>query len=139
MQSGVVEFEFSAWSEAYPALAKEMTQGQAQGYFDLACLSLNNTPTSLVRDLHERRVLLWLLVAHQAQLGANGSASGGLVGRVASASRGSVSVSSDTSGLPKDAGWFGQTQYGLTFWQATAQYRQMRLLPGRPHLARIWP
>lgn len=139
MSNGVVTFDYPAWSEAYPSLAKGITQGQAQGYFDLACLSLNNTPASLVRDLDERRVLLWLLVAHQAQLAANGSTSGGMVGRIASASRGSVSVSADTSALPREAGWFGQTQYGLTYWQATAQYRQMKMLPGRPHPARIWP
>lgn len=139
MTQAVVEFDFAAWAAAYPALAKDLTPSQAQGYFDLACLSLNNTPASLVRDLNERRMLLWLLVAHQAQLGANGSTSGGMVGHVSSASRGSVSVSSDTSGLPKDAGWFGQTQYGLTYWQATVKYRQMRMIPGRPHPARIWP
>lgn len=139
MTSHIVDFDVAAWSAAYPTLAKDLTPGQAQGYFDLACLSLNNTAASLVRDLNERRVLLWLLVAHQAQLGAMSSQSGGMVGRVSSASRGSVSVSSDTHSLPRDAGWFGQTQYGLTYWQATVKYRQMRMIPGRPHPARIWP
>lgn len=147
MTTGVVDLVYADWAAAFPQLASTVQEPQARFLFRQACHFLNNSPQSIVQDVGERQDLLWLLVAHLAQLGLNASAANGSsstgtqggVGRVASVSRGSVSVSFDGSGLPRDAGWFTQTQYGLTFWQATAQYRQMRFSPGRPHPARIWP
>lgn len=145
MTAGVVDFSYPDWAGAFPQLATTVKEQQAGFLFRQACLILNNTPYSVVQNVDERRDLLWLLVAHQAQLGLNAASGSGSstgaqgVGRLASATRGSVSVSYDGSGLPNNAGWFTQTQYGLTFWQATAQYRQMRFSPGRPHPARIWP
>ena len=145
MAQGVVEFIYPDWAAAFPQLATTVAEPQAGFLFRQACLFLNNTHLSIVQNVDERRDLLWLLVAHQAQLGLNAAAGSGSsagaqgVGRLASASRGSVSVSYDGSGLPTNAGWFAQTQYGLTYWQATARYRQMRMTPGRPHPARIFP
>ncbi|MCX5617030.1 DUF4054 domain-containing protein [Bombella sp. TMW 2.2559] len=145
MTAGVVEFSYPDWAAAFPQLASTVAEPQAGFLFRQACLFLNNTPFSIVQNVDERRDLLWLLVAHQAQLGLNSAAGSGSstgaqgVGRLASATRGSVSVSYDGSGLPNNAGWLTQTQYGLTYWQATAKYRQMRFTPGRPHPARIWP
>lgn len=145
MAQGVVDFVYPDWAAAFPQLATTVAEPQAGFLFRQACLFLNNTPFSIVQNVDERRDLLWLLVAHQAQLGLNATAGNGSstgaqpVGRLASATRGSVSVSYDGSGLSANAGWFNQTQYGLLYWQATAQYRQMRLSPGRPHPARIWP
>ncbi|MXV35745.1 MULTISPECIES: DUF4054 domain-containing protein [unclassified Saccharibacter] len=144
MTAGVVEFSYTDWAAAFPDLAQSVNETQARMLFRQACRFLNNTAFSIVQDVEERQDLLWLLMAHLAQLGLNASGAGstgtqGGVGRIASASRGSVSVSFDGAGLPSHAGWFTQTQYGLTYWQATAQYRQMRMTPGRPHPARIWP
>lgn len=146
MTTGVVDLVYADWAAAFPQLAQTVQEPQAQMLFRQACLFLNNTPQSIVQDVGVRQDLLWLLMAHLAQLGINATTANSSststtsgVGRVASVSRGSVSVSFDGSGLPRDAGWFTQTQYGLTFWQATAQYRQMRFSPGRPHPARIWP
>lgn len=145
MAQGVVDFSYIDWAAAFPQLSSTVGEVQAGFLFRQACLFLNNTPASIVQNVDERRDLLWLLVAHQAQLGLNGAANGSSsagargVGRVASASRGSVSVSFDGAGLPSNAGWFTQTQYGLTYWQATARYRQMRIMPGRPHPAHIFP
>jgi hypothetical protein len=54
------------------------------------------------------------------------------VGRVSSASEGSVSASMDMGQQSKNAAFWLQTQYGATFWQATAKYRTMRyVLPRR--------
>lgn len=145
MPQGVVDFSYPDWAAAFPQLATTVKEQQADFLFRTACTILNNTPYSIVQNVDERRDLLWLIVAHQAQLGLNAASGSGSstgaqgVGRLASATRGSVSVSYDGSGLPTNAGWFTQTQYGLTYWQATAQYRQMRMTPGRPHPARIWP
>lgn len=130
-----IPFDALAWRAAYPQFSA-LTEAQAAGYFELACLILTNAPGSCVRDLNRRRVLLWLLTAHYAQLALNG---GGLVGRVSKATRGSVSVETDGAGVPKGAWWFSQTPYGASFWQATLSLRQMRFLPGQTHPARIFP
>lgn len=136
---GVVSFDYAEWAAAYPQFSA-LTEAQTRGYFELSCLILNNTPCSVVQDLSRRRVLLWLLTAHYAQLGL-GTATGGsgLVGRVNSATRGSVSVGTDGAGIPGTAWWFAQTPYGAAFWQATLSLRQMRFIPGNPHPARIFP
>ncbi|QDH14495.1 DUF4054 domain-containing protein [Formicincola oecophyllae] len=145
---GVVAWDWQGWAAAYPALAVSVAPEQAQGAFTLACLCLNNTPGSVVGDVTQRQALLWLLVAHILQLGLNQAAaasggaspgSGGLVGRVSSASRGSVSISTDGGGIPSGAWWYAQTPWGAAFWQATAWLRQMRCLPGRSHPALTWP
>lgn len=144
---GVVPFSYTDWLAAYPSFSETITAPQAESFFHLAELILNNTARSPIQSLTQRRILLWLLVAHQAQLFANNKAYDANasspttppVGRIASATRGSVSISFDGSALPKQAGWFNQTQYGLMFWQATAPLRQMRFLPGRTHPPRLWP
>lgn len=47
----------------------------------------------------------------------------GNVGTLTSAHEGSVGVGYNTSSIDKlGAGWFGQTQYGLLFWQLIAKY-----------------
>jgi hypothetical protein len=49
-----------------------------------------------------------------------------MVGRINSATEGSVSITSDYgsagSGGPSEA-WYTQTPYGALYWAATAQYR----------------
>lgn len=148
--SGQVPFSYQDWLAAYPAFAGRVSAEQAESFFQLAELILNNTGSSPVRDMTRRRILLWLLVAHQAQLfatdgtvqpgsSATGSPTAPPVGRISSATQGAVSITLDGSALPRQAGWFSQTQYGLMFWQATAPYRQMRFLPGQSHPARLWP
>ncbi|EDJ4876599.1 DUF4054 domain-containing protein, partial [Salmonella enterica] len=52
------------------------------------------------------------------------------VGRITSASQGSVSVSVDNSGSNDASWWYLQTPYGADYWQATAPYRSMEYVPG---------
>lgn len=141
-QPGVVTFDYSTWSALYPALVPSTNQTQASDYFDQAGDILNNTPRSPVQNLGRRARLLNLLTAHLAQLNLPADAGGngvGAVGRVASASEGSTSVSLDMGSASQSSVWFMQTQYGATFWQMTAYLRQMRFVPGRSPRARIWP
>ncbi|MFT9364839.1 MAG: DUF4054 domain-containing protein [Gluconobacter sp.] len=141
-QPGVVTFDYSTWSALYPALASSTNQTQASDFFDQAGDILNNTPRSPVQNLGRRARLLNLLTAHIAQLNLPADAGGngaGAVGRVASASEGSTSVSLDMGPASQSSAWFMQTQYGATFWQMTAYLRQMRFVPGRSPRARIWP
>lgn len=141
---GPVQFDYTFWQTRYPDLARWCSPGMAQGNFDLATLYLDNTdagtpPTQVlgyglvgcryggspVTNIPQRQILLGLLTAHIATLNAplNGQPASGLVGRISSATEGSVSVSVD---MPEVAGaeWYTQTKYGLAYWTATARYRR---------------
>jgi hypothetical protein len=89
-----------------------------------------------VQDVNQRALLLNMLTAHLAALyaGVNGQSPSPLVGRINTATEGSVSVGAAMDGVPGTAAWFLQTKYGASFWQATARYRTMRYVPGRS-----WP
>jgi hypothetical protein len=132
MTGGVVVFDYSAWALRYPELASSVTQPLAQQYFDEAQLYCDNTPCSPVQNLPQRAVLLNMLTAHIAALNApfSGQASSPLVGRIGSATEGSVSVQTTLDMPAGSAQWFAQTKYGLAFWQATAQFRTMHYVPG---------
>jgi len=161
---GPVTFDWQWWSLRYPELSEWVSPGMAQNYFDIATLYLDNNdggvPTSAQNDLwwslglmgypsvgipvqniKSRQILLGLLTAHIAALNAplNGNAASTLVGRITSATEGSVSVS---VAYPEVAGaeWFNQTRYGAMFWTATKQYRTAQYFPG-PGAAcgRRWP
>lgn len=128
----VVAFNYGIWSARYPELAAWVTQVQAQCYFDEAELYCDNTPCSIIRDLKQRAILLGQVTAHIATLNAplNGQPSSPLVGRINSATEGSVSVGTQFDVEPGSAQWFAQTKYGAAYWQATTQFRSMRYVPG---------
>lgn len=126
----VAVFDVTAFRLAYPMFAS-VTDDQLQAMFDLAGIYLRNDGSGLVRQVSVQTTLMYLLTAHLAQMtfGTNGSGASGIVGRITSASEGSVSVSSDYPTTPSNA-WFLQTPFGASFWQATAAYRTARYIPG---------
>ena len=72
-----------------------------------------------------------MLTAHIAVIGGLLSADGlpQPVGRIASASEGSVSASFDNvTATPGTGAWFQQTQYGAAFWQATTSLRGFKYI-----------
>lgn len=130
--TGVVVFNYAAWIARYPEFAAVL-EPTAQLYFDEATLYLNNTACSIVADTSKRATLLNMLTAHIAWLNrkdASGQPANPLVGRIDSATEGSVSVHADMTGVPGTAAWFLQSAYGAAYWQATAMYRTMRYIPG---------
>lgn len=122
----VVVFDRSRFQAAYPDV--QATDAQLDMWFTQAESLLNNTDSSIVRNLKEREMLLFLLVRHYAALSGR-TAQGGLVGRISSASEGSVSVSAEMGGSSANAAWYLQTPYGADFWQLTAKYRRFRYVP----------
>lgn len=104
-------------------------------YFTEATIYLNNTDSSRVQDVNQRALLLNMLVAHIAALngsGVNGQGASPLVGRVASATEGSVTVATDFAAATNGTqAWFFQTRYGTAYWAATARYRTAVYIPGR--------
>jgi hypothetical protein len=123
----VVVFDPAAFKQAYPQFAA-VSDAVLTNYFNLATLYLSNTDCSIVQDIPKRTTLLWLLTAHIAflsgALNADGAPSG-LVGRISSATEGSVSVSAEMPGNP-NAAWFNQTAWGAMFWQSTISLRSFR-------------
>lgn len=99
-----------------------------QMYFAEATLLLDPSDQSRVADQAQRQMLLYLLTAHISQLnsGSSGQPASGLVGRVNSATQGSVSVSTDYGTISQNAAWYLQTPFGAQYWALTARYRTMR-------------
>lgn len=128
----IATFNYQVWRARYPEFGN-VSQDLATAYFSEATLYLRNDGTGPVQDAGQQLVLLNMLTSHIAalnQLGDDGQAASSLVGRISSATEGSVSVSADLSDVPGSAAWFAQTKYGFSFWQAVAPYRSMRYVPG---------
>lgn len=128
----VTTFDPAAFKAIYTQWST-LTDEQLQAMFDIATLYFRNDGTSPARSQATQNTLLNLLTAHMTQLiyGADpASGPSGIVGRINSASEGSVSVGVDYPSTPSNA-WFLQTPYGAMFWQATAAYRMTRYIAGR--------
>ena len=173
-----VVYDYAQWLTLYPQFATTVTtEAQGQEYFYQAQLYCSNDDGSstgappcgtlgypLVPLIpydptgtpprYDRAIILNLLTAHIAQLTVgcviNGVLvpPGPLVGRVSSATEGSVSVQTDMGAVPTGAAWFYQTQFGLMAWQAMAPYRTARYRaspgrffqpPSRAYPAGYWP
>lgn len=129
----VATFNPQMWRLRYPEF-RDVSDDLANAYFAEATLYLRNDGTGPVESAEQQLILLNMLVSHIATLGAlnpDGSSAAGLVGPITSASEGSVSVSSGLVVEAGTAGWYQQTSYGYSFWNATAAYRSMRYIPGR--------
>lgn len=114
-----VVFDYNEFKLLFPEL--DVNPSRAEMGFSMAEGILNNTPASIVCCECKRAKGLYLLTAHILTLLNRGA---GNIGTISSASEGSVSVSYSTSSVDKlGAGWFGQTQYGLLFWQMFSSYR----------------
>ena len=132
----VVTFNYGQWIQRYPEFSA-VTQPIAQNYFNEATLTHRNDgigrgPT----DPNQQLMLLNMLTAHIAKLNApdpdTGEPPSPLVGRISSASQGSVNVSVENNYPPGTPQWFQQTPYGSAYWAATAVYRTMFYRRG-PH------
>lgn len=124
MAEGVVEFNVAEFREMYPTITVQVaTDAQLEMFFLEAELLFNNTPQSCVKDLKKRKIYLYLVVAHLATLQSQVDAGNMLVGRLSSASEGSVSISSEYGTLGNSEKWWVQTPYGAKFWQMTAIFR----------------
>lgn len=128
---GIVIFDPVEFKELYPSFSS-LTDPQLNNAFSLATMYLANTECSVVSDVAQRKTLLYLLTAHIAkmQYGEYGQKPGGLVGRISSATEGSVSVSAEYAAAAGSAQWYLQTSYGASYWEATARYRVARYVAG---------
>lgn len=120
--------EFKVWHPEF----KDVPDARLDEFFAEACLFLRNDEHSPVGNCQARKLLLYLLTAHMAALffGVNGAPAKGTVGRVASATQGSVSVSLDIGPTTATNAWYQQTPWGAKYWAATASLRQFKYVPG---------
>jgi hypothetical protein len=127
MTTGVVTFDPVAFQGRYPEFST-LAGTLLTAYFNEATLYLDNSASSRVTQVETRQPLLWMLTAHIAALngGVNGQAPTPLVGRVNSATEGSVSVQAEMPNASPSAAWFNQTKYGAAYWQATVRFRTMQ-------------
>lgn len=134
-----VVFNYAQWAARFPELAGSVAEPLAGAYFDEATLYLSNDGSSRVKNEIKRALILNLIVAHIAKLNApiGGAAASPLVGRISSATEGSVTVQTDLQIKSESAQWWLQTPYGLQAWQALAPYRTAMYVPG--HQRRMDP
>lgn len=123
-----IVFDYQAWAFRYPEIAQSVPQGMAQALYAEAGLYLFPGDGSLVTDEGQRLLILNMIVAHIALL--RTMTRNGLIGRVTSASEGSVSVSVAAMTVPGSAEWFALTGPGLSAWAALAPFRTARVILG---------
>lgn len=136
----IAVFDYAAWSARYPEFGGAVGQDLAASLFaEAGLLYLDNSDASPVQDVNRRLLLLNMLVAHLAALSGIGSSrDSGAVGRISSASEGSVSVTFDSGLMPGTAAWYQQTSYGLSFWQATKSARMGQYVPTPAAITDPW-
>ena len=124
----LVVFDPTSFKLRYPEFVN-VDNGLLTLFFDEATLYLSNKDNSPVQNIPRRTMLLNMLVAHIAAINGKLNAGGipGPVGRVSSASEGSVSISTEYL-LPGTHAWFTQTVYGASFYQATVALRSFRYI-----------
>lgn len=116
MNDDVVVFDVDEFKTLYPQF-KNVDEAILQNYFNAATLLLDNTDKSPVKDLAERKMLLYMLTCHIATLKKRGDS---IVGTITAATEGKVNVSVTPL---VNMNWYTQTVCGSLYWQATAKYR----------------
>lgn len=136
-----VAFSYQVWAARYPELADRVAEPLAQAYFAEAGLYCKNDSCSVITDEPTRLLILNMITAHIAALNAtlsDGTPMTPLVGRINSATQGSVTVQAQFDVPAGSAQWWAQTRYGASAWQAMAPYRTMRYVPGHPRQMGPW-
>lgn len=138
--AGAVTFNYQTWITRYPEFAS-VPEETAALYWEEAGILWNNQGCSAATTESIQRVLMNCMTAHIAALYWKTPAMGGPgaqdpntpVGRVQSATEGSVTVSTDLGLTPSASAfkaWLQQTKYGLNFLALITQYLGMRYVPG---------
>lgn len=127
---GIVVFNPTEFAARYPSFAT-VAEAVLQQNFNQAELMLNNSCCSVVRDAPTRQILLNLATAHITALlnGVNGQPPTGIVGRISSATQGSVTVQAEMLQQSESAAYWQQTPWGVQFWMSTLRFRTARYVP----------
>jgi hypothetical protein len=143
-----VVFNYATWLLFFPELSgitsevlysPDPSDGIAVGFFPTATMYIRNDGAGPVNDPAMQKNLLYYATAHVAFLRSprtNGVPTTGgtepplpIVGRIASATEGSVSLTAEMAGLPASAAWWNQDPYGAAVWDMLKPLRTMRYVP----------
>lgn len=133
----VAVFDYAKWTAMFPYMAG-VPEAAADGFFTIAELLFANTDCSPIEDPDKRLTFLNYIVAHLARLagypsaGCGDVAPDGMVGRISSATEGTVSISTDYGSVSNSQAWWIQTPEGATFWQLTRFLRTARYIAPAP-------
>ena len=124
----IVVFDPAQFRLMYPAYTDETkyTDEYLTEYFNQSCALIPNTDTSFIpydpeHGIVIRKIILDKVTCHLLTLAELPNTQ---VGRVSSASQGSVSTSFELlNGKSESAQWWLQTQCGAMAWQLLARYR----------------
>ncbi len=129
----IVSFDYATWIALYPEFTATVNSAQATNYFTIATSVHRNDGAGPVNDPVQQLALLNMLTAHIAALFAPptpGQAPSTIVGRINSATQGSVSVQAAYSNnVSEQMAFFVQSKYGALYWASTSPYRTMRYMP----------
>lgn len=130
--SNIFVFDPTTFKLAYPQF-KNFTDEQLEWFFEeVEGTVLDNSETSCLSVKLRKKLFYWL-VAHQAELqGRINSGNSSLVGRVSTATQGTVSISTDFTSSPTAMSqWLNQTPYGQKYYAFTSPYRSVLLIGGK--------
>lgn len=127
----IATFDWTVFSTRYPEFAY-IGEPLATAYWEEATLYHDNTGVGPVGDATAQRLYLNMLTAHIAMMnsGLEGQGPSGLVGRVSSATEGSVSVSVENNYPPGTVQWYQTTRYGSAYYAAVSKYRRALYIGG---------
>lgn len=138
----IYNFDYAAFIAQFPNFVY-LPEPQVQAQFTAATTLIRNDGGGPVRDATVQSQCLLYATAHFCALFAarpDGTYPDGPVGRISSASEGSVSVSTEYGPLTQQGKDFWvQTRYGAFVWQMTAPYRTFRWHPGFVRRFDPWP
>ena len=121
--SNIFVFDPAEFKGAFPQFST-FTDAQLNWLFESVENDVLDNTESACIALATRKKMFFLLVAHKAELQNRINSKNTLVGRISSASEGSVSVSTDYLSSPTAlAQWLNQTPYGAEYYALTAKYR----------------
>lgn len=135
-----VAFNYPNWIALFPEFTSTVNSTQATTLvLPLAESYTRNDGGGPVTDIPTQTNLLNLMVAHVAQLlyGSSAQPLSPIVGRVASATQGSVSVSTDMPSNPDDA-WYLQTRYGAMWLRMAQPWMRANTYVVRNRCRRVW-
>lgn len=135
-----VVFDYTAWAAFFTQFST-VSQANVTLCFALAELYVDNSGCGPIPNdppANQLAQILNLATAHITALnfGVNGESPSPLVGRINSATQGSVTVTADMGNQPMSAAWWNQTPWGAMAWQALAPFRTAiyRAAPNGPFL-----
>ena len=114
----VVALDTALFKEMYPEFAG-LSENALQGYWEIDCQLIDNSEASRI-PVQVRKPILYAALCHICRLMTGDI---GSVGRVSSASQGSVSASLEYPEVSKQAAYWVQTQCGALVWQLLKPYR----------------